>query len=72
MEAEHSFHGLEVWIGEDFEELGWSSGYLGHKVEKRTKQRTSTSRGVDSDLEGVSSNQLEPAQTPERAGSNFK
>ena len=40
---------------EDFKELGWSSEYVKHKVEQKTKRRTFANRGVDSD-------QIEPAQ----------
>ena len=46
---------------ENFEELGWNSRYLGHKVEQRTKRRTSANRGVDWPLR-VDSDQVELAQ----------
>ena len=64
---EHSFHGLEVHAGEDFEELDWGFEYLRCKVERGIKQRDSAINGVGSDPEGVDSNQLESAQTPERS-----
>ena len=72
MEVEHSFHGLEVRAGEDFEKLGWGSGYLERKVKRGIKQRDSAICGVALDLERVDSDQLELARNPERADSKAK
>ena len=46
----------------DFEEFGWGSKYLRHKMEQGTKRRASASRGVDSALRGVDLDQIELAQ----------